>query len=143
MLIRPATSLIGVNSGSRPRSSASVSYAIEVAPLVSIASVSWRSAAKWKYVKSACPLRISGHSAGIGSFTLTIMSARSKISSGPLGHLAALLEIVVVGDPRPQPGPRLHQYLVPPPHQFLHTDRQHGHAVFVQLDLFRYTDDHE
>ena len=40
MLMRPATSLIGVSSGSRPWSSASVSYATPVEPLASRPSVS-------------------------------------------------------------------------------------------------------
>ena len=93
-------------------------------------------------MKSICPWRISGHSAGIGSFTFTIMSARAKISSGPLTISQPCAQIVVVGDARPEAGTGLDEHLVPAADEFFDADRQHGHAVFVQLDLFRHTHDH-
>jgi hypothetical protein len=48
MLIRPATSLIGVKSGSVPFASLIVSYAIAVIPDLMTAFVKCSSAAKWK-----------------------------------------------------------------------------------------------
>jgi hypothetical protein len=46
--MRPATSLIGVSSGSSRVGSSTVSYAMQVAPLSRCARVSCSSAAKWK-----------------------------------------------------------------------------------------------
>ena len=58
-----------------------VSYAIAVVPLFISASVHSRDAARCKYVKRICPLRMRGYSAAIGSFTLIIMSAFCQTSS--------------------------------------------------------------
>jgi hypothetical protein len=46
--IRPATSLIGVSSGSSPVGNWTVSYAMAMAPLLMSARVSGSEAAKWK-----------------------------------------------------------------------------------------------
>ena len=46
--IRPATSLMGVRSGSEPRSGPTVSYAMATEPLSMTARVSASEAAKWK-----------------------------------------------------------------------------------------------
>ena len=49
--MRPATSLIGVRSGSSRDGSSTVSYAMAIAPDAMTARVRSSSAAKWKYVK--------------------------------------------------------------------------------------------
>jgi hypothetical protein len=79
--MRPATSDIGVSSGSSPLGSCTVSYAMHVAPLCMCARVNRSSAAKWKYVKMVCPFRIRFHSTSIGSFTFMIMSACFQTAS--------------------------------------------------------------
>ena len=62
---------------------------------------------------------------------------------GAMKQLASLLEVVLIGNARPKSGTGFHQHLMPPANELLDADRQHGHAVFVQLDLFRHTDDHD
>ena len=52
-----------------------VSYAMQVAPDSSMAIVSSRSQAKWKYVNSNCPFLTNLYSGSIGSFTFIIISA--------------------------------------------------------------------
>ena len=77
-----------------------------------------------------------------GSFTFTIRSARPKISSGPADQLGARPQIIVIGQAGAHAGPGLDEHLVPAADQLLDADRQHRHAVFVLLDLFRHADDH-
>jgi hypothetical protein len=83
--MRPATSLIGVRSGSPPLCS-SVSYAKQFAPVFITPCVSSRSAARWKYVNRVWPRRISDHSCLSGSFTLSTRSlaANTDFASGAI-----------------------------------------------------------
>ena len=50
-------------------------------PDLMMAFVSASDAAKWKYVKTTCPLRIRDHSGSIGSFTFMIISAFAQTAS--------------------------------------------------------------
>jgi hypothetical protein len=73
--IRPATSLIGVRSGSPPLSSCTVSYATAVVPAARSASVSGRSAARCKKVNSTRSSRRKPYSVGVGSLTFSTIGA--------------------------------------------------------------------
>ncbi len=73
--MRPATSLIGMSRGSWRLGSSTVSYAMQTAPERIMASVSSRSEAKWKYVKTTWSRRMRGYSGLMGSFTFMIISA--------------------------------------------------------------------
>ena len=58
-----------------------VSYATAVTLRSSSALVSGLSAARWKYVYTVCPSRMSPYSLATGSFTFTIISARDQTSA--------------------------------------------------------------
>src|SRR5215210_467218 len=78
---RPAISLIGASSGSRPSSVSTVSYATAVIPLSTSARVSGSSAAMCRYVNSTSPSRRREYSGSIGSLTLSSSSDASQTSS--------------------------------------------------------------
>ena len=108
MLIRPATSLIGVSSGSRPlvvgqrfvgdAGRAGLEHRLGQLAVGGEVEIGEEHlpVANQRPLRSAC-----------GSFTLTIMSARAKISSGPLDQLAPWPQVIVVGQARAEPGPGL------------------------------------
>ena len=60
-----------------------------------------------------------------------------------LDQLGPRFDVIAVRQPGASAGPGLDQHLMPAPHQFLHAHRQHGHAVFILLDLFRHSHDHD
>jgi hypothetical protein len=101
--MRPATSDMGVSSGSSPVGSCTVSYAIAIAPESITARVRSSAAAKWKYVKMTWSFRIRGHSAAIGSFTFMIMSARCQTSSAVPSICAPAFTYASSGKPLPSP----------------------------------------
>src|SRR5690242_15417685 len=103
--MRPATSDMGVSSGSSPFGSCTVSYAMKVAPLSTCALVSTSSAAKWKYVKIVCPRFMRGHSTLIGSFTLRIMSASFHVASASGAIVPPAFTYSSSGKPLPSPAP--------------------------------------
>ena len=79
--MRPATSDIGVNSGSSRDGNSTVSYAMHVAPLARCARVNSSSAAKCRYVNSVRSGRRKGHSRAIGSFTFSSSSALAHVDA--------------------------------------------------------------
>src|SRR5690348_4773085 len=103
--MRPATSDIGVRSGSSPDGNCTVSYAMHVAPLFMHAFVSFSSAAKWKYVKIVWPLRIRGHSGAIGSLTFMMMSAAFHTASASGAMRAPAFTYRSSQKPLPSPAP--------------------------------------
>src|SRR5215217_511631 len=103
--IRPAISLIGASSGSRPSSSSTVSYATAATFRCTRNSVSPLSAARCRYVKSSCPSRKRSYSCGCGSLTLTIMSAASNTASASDRIFAPALSKSSSGSAEPTPAP--------------------------------------
>ena len=62
---------------------------------------------------------------------------------GPFDQFGPGLHVIAIGQPRASAGAGLDEHLVAAAGEFLHAHRQHGHAVFVLLDLFRHTHDHD
>ena len=60
-----------------------------------------------------------------------------------LDQLGARLHIIAIGQSRARAGPGLDQHLMPAADEFFDAHRQHRHAIFVLLDLFRHTHDHD
>lgn len=58
------------------------------------------------------------------------------------GHRCACCLEVLVAERRPEPGARLHAYLVAGGGQLAHAVRRHGNAILRRLDLGRDSDDH-
>src|SRR4029077_14173185 len=103
--IRPAPSDIGASSGSDLSGCWTVSYAIEVTPAPSSASVQALEAARGREVKSTCPERIRWYSSSIGSLTLRIRSPSPHTSSavGRIFAPAVVKSSSGIDDPFPAP----------------------------------------
>src|SRR5262249_25076030 len=57
-------------------------------------------------------------------------------------NLGARRRILVVTDSTSLPRPRLDQHVMSQASKFLNSDRDHGHPVFIGLNLFRDADNH-
>ena len=82
------------------------------------------------------------YSGSIGSFTLTIISARREDVVGRRDELAAGVLVLLVLDPRPDSGALLDEHFVPRLRERGDPGRHQADAVFVVLDLLRKADDH-
>ncbi len=142
MLIRPATSLIGVSSGRPPR--------VIAKGLVG----DGRDAA----VDEGAGQRLIGGEVEIGEHHLAgpqqrplgrlrLLDLDDQLGLGPdlggLGHDRRAGRLVLsVGDPTALPRPGLDQDRVARVAQLLDADREHRHSVLVRLDLLGHSDDH-
>ncbi len=93
-------------------------------------------------MKKTWPERIILISSGIGSFTFTISSARSKISFGVATSFAPDLFVDLVGEAGADAGVVLDEDLVAGFDEEFDADGHHRDAVFIRFHFFRYADDH-
>src|SRR5262245_13064739 len=61
----------------------------------------------------------------------------------PVDEFSASLLIFMIGEPGSEPGPGFDEHFMPAPRQLFDAHRQHGHTIFILLDLLRHTHDHE
>ena len=95
-------------------------------------------------MKTICPARSSGHSAGSGSLTLTIRSARGEDLGRRGDDLgAAARRSAASAMPEPSPAPGSTSTWWPARASSSTPTGKHGHAVFVALDFLGHADDHE
>ena len=98
--ILPATSLIGASSGSRPRSSSTVSYAMQVAPLDDEPLRQLGVRREVQVGEQRVPRLEPRDLDGLGLLDLDDHVGRREHRVGVGQDLRALGDVVVVGDPR-------------------------------------------
>ena len=132
---RPATSLIGASSGSDPSGSCTVSYAIDVVPAASSASVRRAVGREVQVGEQQRSSRRYPYSDATGSLTLQTRSAlphTSAASATTCAPAAANCSSVIA---EPAPGTGLDQHLVTGADELVHARGRERHAVLVVLDL--------
>ena len=113
-----------------------------MAPLASIASVSSRFAAKWKYVKTVCPGADPRPLVRLGFFYFDDHVGLAEHLVRPVDHGCANLLVGVIRQARALARRAFDDHAVAAADQLLGADWQHSDTVLVRFHLFGNANNH-